>query len=148
MHCIWLPSPSFMWDSYHRLYNAKKTIPPHCSPSQYLTASDLYNCYAAVFTLETRRLAGDYWLDANATAELNIYACEYRHFGFSGGLVVRDLQCKHGISGVKANLKRLVLILSNTCRQMRLTEIFKSKQLYRLPVGQENQKICCDNLTQ
>lgn len=140
MHRIWLPSPLFMWDSYHRLYKAKKTIPPHFSPSQYLMASDLYNCYTAVSSLETRQLAGDYWLGANATAVLNIYACEYRHFGFSGGLVVHDLQCKHGISGVKANLKRLVIILCNTCRQMRLAEIFKSKLLNMLPVGQEIKK--------
>lgn len=44
-------------------------------------------------TAETRQLAGDYWLGANATAVLNIYACEYRHFGVSGGLLqARDVR--------------------------------------------------------
>lgn len=95
----------------------KKTIPPHRLP--HLSTWQCQTSITATLlsdTVENRQLAGDYWLGANATDVLNIYACEYPHFGFSGGLVVHDLQCKHRISSVKANLKRLVIILCNTCR--------------------------------
>lgn len=52
MHSIWLPSPLFMqmWARYHRFYKAEtNNHAPPLPPSQYLTVSDLYNCYAAVW---------------------------------------------------------------------------------------------------
>lgn len=62
----------------------KNNHSPPLPPSLHLTPPD---------TAETRQLGGDYWLGANATAVLNIYACEYRHFGISGGLLqARDVR--------------------------------------------------------
>lgn len=152
MHCIWLPSPLFMqiWVRYHQFYKVEKNNPAPPLPRHLSTWQCQTSITATVLSdaVETRQLAGDYWLGANATAVLNIYASEYPHFGFSGGFGGARLavQARY-ISGVKANLKRLVIILCNTCRQMPWTEIFKSKQLYVLSVGQENQKVCSNNLT-